>query len=437
MISRAIALMMVLSPLCAFASPPDRLSQQDRNSALQAIRTNFQELYVFPDMRPKIVDRLNQSQQSGRYDTEDPVVFADRVTEDLGSVAHDRHLSLRVDAAAYAAASAPPKSDAGEDAFLHRQAVRDHHGLVEMKILPGNIRYLKIDGFEWINDETGTVYDDAMRFLKDGDAIVIDLRNNGGGSHGAVRYLVSHFLDGDTLELTFNQGSEIPSQSRILEHLPAGRLKDKPLYVLINGQTASAAEAFAYDVQQFKLGELVGEKTAGAANNNKLLPVAPHFILSVSYGRPVHAVSNTNWEGAGIAPDVDTPSAQALDIAQMRALTRLVQNAKAPPEQLGEYAWAKVGVDARLHPVALSPSRLSTMTGRYVKAEAKQGAIQVTLHDGALWMTRPNHPEVRLSPLTDETFAVEGYDMLRVRFTGKTLEMLWNDEPAPRVYSRE
>jgi len=430
-------LMILLSPVRAFASPPNPLSPQERSAAIQANEANFQELYVFPEMRPKIIDRLNQSQQSGRYATNDPIVFAERITEDLRDVAHDRHLSLRVDAAAYAAALAPAASDAGEDAFMRRQAIRDHHGLVEMKILTGNIRYLKIDGFEWINDETGIAYDEAMRFLKDGDAIVIDLRNNGGGSHGAVRYLVSHFLDGDTLELTFHQGSEVPSQSRILEHLPAGRLKGKPLYVLINGRTASAAEAFAYDVQQFKLGELIGAKTAGAANNNKLLPIAPRFILSVSYGRPVHAISNKNWEGEGIAPDVDTPPAQALDVAQLRALTRLSQDAKAPPEQLGEYAWAKVGVEARLHPVTVPASKLSAMAGRYAKVDAKQDVAQVTLRDGALWLIRPNRPEARLSPLTDDLFAVEGVEILRVRFTGKTLEMVWSDEPAPRVFLRE
>jgi len=435
--TRLLILMMALSPICAFASPSDHWSLQERNAAIQTIRTSFQELYVFPEMRPKIVDRLNQSQQSGRYDVEDPVVFADRVTEDLRSVSHDRHLSLRVDPAAYAAALAPPASEAGEDAFMRRRAIRDHHGLGDMKILPGNIRYLKITGFEWIDDETGTAYDEAMRFLKDGDAVVIDLRNNGGGSHAAVRYLVSHFMDGDTLELTFHQGSEIPAQSRILEHLPAGRLKGKLLYVLINGQTASAAEAFTYDVQQFKLGELVGAKTSGAANNNKLLPVAPQFILSVSYGRPVHAVSNSNWEGVGIAPDVETPPAQALDIAQMRALTRLAQNSKASPEQLGEYAWAKIGVEAKLHPAALSSSALAMLTGRYVKAEAKQDTIELTLRDGALWMVRPKRPDARLTPLTAELFAVEGYEILRIRLTGKTLEVLWSDEAAPRVFLRE
>jgi hypothetical protein len=241
----------------------------------------------------------------------------------------------------------------------------------------------------------------------------------------------------DTLELTFLQGSETPSQSRILEHLPAGRLRGKPLYVLIDGQTASAAEAFAYDVQQFKLGELVGAKTVGAANNNKLVPIAPNFILSVSYGRPVHAVSHTNWEGAGVAPDVETPSSQALDAAQMRALKKLSQAPGATPEQLGDYRWANVAVEARMHPVSLAPVKLPPLAGRYLRSGAGAPPIEVVHRDGALWFAFPNRPVARLSPLTEDVFAVEGYEVLRVRLTGKTLEMLWRDESAPRVYPRQ
>ena len=45
------------------------------------------------------------------------------------------------------------------------------------------------------------------------------------------------------------------------------------------GRTGSAAEAFAYDIQQFKVGELIGAKTVGAANNNKLLPIAALLSL--------------------------------------------------------------------------------------------------------------------------------------------------------------
>ena len=308
--------------------------------------------------------------------------------------------------------------------------MREHHGLAELRILPGNIRYLKLTGFHWVRDGTGEAYDGAMRFLREGDAVIIDLRGNGGGDAAAVQYLTSHFLPADTLLLTFVQGSETPFQSRTLSHLPAGRLRGKPLYVLIDGNVASAAEEFAYHVQQFKLGELVGARTAGGANNNRLVPIAPGFILSVSVGRPVHAVSGTNWEGEGIAPSVEAAPSRALDVAQSLALTRLAEARDAAPEVLAEYAWARTGVEARLRPVTMSPKQLRALAGAY-------GEVRVELRDGALWMARPDRETRRLIPLTaDGLFAVEGMDMLRVRFRAKALELLRLGQPEARVFAK-
>lgn len=412
------------------ATAQQTLSDEARSAAVSAIAAAFEHDYVFPEMRPLIVERLRQGERSGRYAVTDPVVLADRITEDLRAVSKDRHLSLKLDAAAYAAAIAPAK-DGGEERYYTDRATRDHHGLTELRILDGNIRYLRISGFEWIEDRTGSAYDDAMRFLKDGDAIIIDVRDNGGGSHGAVRYLASHFMDPETLELTFLAGAEPPVQSRALDHLPAGRLKGKPLYVLINGRTASAAEAFAYDVQQFRLGELVGATTVGAANNNRLLPIAPDFILSLSYGRPVHAVSGTNWEGSGIAPDIAASSAEALDVAQARALHRLTAAPGVSAERRRDYEWALTGVAARLHP---APRTGPAMPGRY---GAAGGTIAVERRDGALWITMPRNGPARLLPLTGDWFAVDGYQKLRVRLSGTALDLQWRDEAAPRRFVRE
>ncbi len=415
-----------------------RLSAAERAIALKAIEEKFQELYVVPEIRPKIVERLNQAQQAGRYEVDDPYLFADRITKDLRDVAHDEHLSLSVNPSAYAAALAPPKGDTGEESFLHRHAIRDHHGLAEMKILPGNIRYLKITLFEWVPDETGAIYDEAMRFLKDGDAWIIDLRGNAGGESAATHYLISHFLDPGTLDYTYFAGSKTPEQSLALDYLPAGRLKGKPLYVLIDGGVGSAAEAVAYNIQQFKLGELVGATTVGAANNNQLLPIAPNFILSISYGRPLHAISNTNWEGVGIKPTVECAPAQAVDVAQLLALKRLADTPGVAPETQAEFSWARTVVEARLHPVTLAPDRLKDLVGRYGKANVGYGEVEVRFVDGALWLQRPSRPTTRLSPLTaDGLFAIEGSELLRVRLTGKTLELLLRDDPNPRVFLRD
>jgi hypothetical protein len=415
-------------PSVSQAAP--HLSAAERERALHAVKQVLASEYVFPEMRAKLVDRLTRAAKDGRYDVERPYLFAERVTEDLWDAGRDGHLSLRHDPAQYAAAIAPPAGEHGSEAFQERRALRAHHGLTELRILPGNIRYLRIAGFEWLTDATGLAYDGAMRFLRDGDAVIIDLRGNGGGHAAAVQYLVSHFLPADTLLLTFVQGTETPFQSRTLNHLPAGRLSGKPLYVLIDGGVASAAEELAYHVEQFKLGELVGARTAGGANNNRLVPIAPAFILSVSIGRPVHAVSGTNWEGKGIAPTVEAAPSQALDAAQSLALKRLATASDSEPELREEYAWARAAVDARLRPVTVSPSRLRGLAGSY-------GDIKVELRDGALWLVRPERETRRLTPLTAEgLFGVDGMERLRVRFTSRALELLWQGDSEARVFKR-
>lgn len=412
-------------PAPAAVAPAATLTAAQRAAVLKDIRAKVTELYVFPERRAAIVAALTKAEKAGRYDLDNPAAFAEAVTGDLASASRDKHMYLVADPAEYAALSAP--DDAGQAeaaAFWRARALRDNHGLTEMKILPGNVRYLKISGFQWVDDESGEAYDDAMRFLKGGDAVVIDLRGNGGGSGAAVNYLTSHFVKPDTLLLTFLRGSETPSQSRAREYLPAGRMIGKPLYVLTDGGCFSACEEFAYHVEQFKLGELIGAKTGGGANNNDQIPVAPGFVLSISAGRPVHAVSGTNWEAVGIKPTLEAKPSQALDVALKASLTRLLASPATTPAQRDSYAWALTDVEARLTPVVLPPERLQPFAGRY-------GEALVSYREGSLWLKRGARPERRLIPLDDKgLFAGEGTAPVRARFAGDTLEVLWQGAPS-------
>jgi len=411
------------------------LTADQRDELIEAVKAAFQKTYVFPEKVPAIIARLNQSWKEGRYTVTNPSEIAARITADLRDSSHDRHAYLAYDPARFAASQTPPHAGAEQDLSAYDAAVarRDNFGLTDLRILPGNIRYLKITGFEWADDETGPVYDDALRFLRGGDAIIIDLRGNGGGSGQAVLYLVSHFMKAGTLELTFLQGNEAPVQAHILDSVPAGRMIGRPLFVLIDGAVGSAAEEFAYDVQQFKLGQLVGTTTAGAANNNTFVPIPPGFMLSVSYGRPVHPLSQSNWEGAGIAPDVEVDPSQALEMAQSLALTQLDTTA-ASPETRDEYAWAKLEVEALMHPVSVSATTAKTLTGSYDN-------YVVTFRDGALWLARPGHllwphPRRMRELNSDRLFAVEGVDMLHVALQATHIELWWKGEKTPRIINR-
>lgn len=420
-------------PTPAAAPAFNRISAAERGKALDEIRAIVTNFYVFPERRAAIVERLTQAQAAGRYDLDDPFAFASAVSADLAAASHDRHMYINVDPAQYAAATAPAARDDGagqSNAFWRNLAFENNHGLTEMKVLPGNIRYLKLAPFYWVDDESGRAYDDAMRFLRGGEAIIIDLRGNGGGNGAGVQYLTSHFLSPDTLLQTFYLRGEAPAQSRTLFNVPAGRLTGRPLYVLIDGGVASAGEEFAYHVEQFRLGELIGATTAGAANNNELMPISPGFILSVSTGRPVHAVSGTNWEGVGVAPTIATPPVQALDVAQSRALARLAASDTATPEAKARYSWLQQNVEARLHPVTLEAGRMRALAGRY-------GEQVVTFHDGALWLARGERPERRLIPLgADGLFLIDGADLLRVRLTGSALELVRPGGATPTRYVR-
>lgn len=411
------------------------LTASQRAAAVAAIVREVETRYVFPERVPAIRDRLNESLSNGRYDTADPGAFAERVSTDLRESSQDGHMYLTHAPAEYAAAltaEGDPFDNPALQAIWADAARRANHGLGEMRILPGNVRYLRISQFHWVRDRTGQAYDDAMRFLRDGDAVIIDLRGNGGGDHAAVRYLLSHFMDPDQLDITFLEAGREPVQSRTLDHLPAGRLKDKPLYVLISRQVGSAAEAFAYDVQQFHLGTLVGGTTGGAANNNGFSPIAPGFMLSVSYGRPVHPISGTNWEGAGVDPDIAVDPATALDAAASHALNTLMARTDADPVDRAAWSWAQLGAEARIRPVSVAPDRLEALAGTY-------GGRAILFENGALFWRRASGEKARLSPMTaDGLFAVEGSDdRIRMRLTGDALEMHRVDEPAPSHFPRD
>lgn len=418
---------LAMGSVAAQAAPLDATT---RAAALESITTTIRKDYVEPARVDAIVERLGASQRAGRYDTSDPIAFADRVTDDLRAASEDGHLYLRADPDGYAAALAPkPVTD--DASWWNRRAVRGHHGLREMRILPGNVRYLRIGSFDWVPDATGQAYDGAMRFLRDGDAIVIDLRGNPGGDASAVRYLVSHFLDEDVLLLTFLEAGKDPVQSRTLGYLPAGRIRGKPLYVLIDGRVGSAAEEFAAHVDQFALGTLVGARTAGAGNNNKLVPIAPGFVLSVSIGRPELAVRHGNWEGKGIAPTLAVDPVRALDVAHADALARIASTPGASPDAVADAQWAMVAVRARLDRPRVDPSTLRAFAGRY-------GRTTLIFRDDRLSIDRGPRGSASLVPLdANGLFGIEGDDDLRVRATGKTLEMQRRGDASPLVVPRD
>ncbi|HEY3859606.1 MAG TPA: S41 family peptidase [Gammaproteobacteria bacterium] len=400
-----VVLLAIASPAFAGSEP---LAPAVRETALHAIEAAIRKDYVFPELKAPLVAKLEQADAAHRYDGDDADTFSQHVTEDLQAVAHDGHLYLDSDPDEYAAERAPPKSDKGMDAYYRAVAIRENSGLTDLRILPGNIRYLKLTAFHWTAGLTPKAYDDAGRFLKYGDAIIVDLRGNGGGDSDAGDYFPKAFV-------TPNKG--------------------KPFYILVDGHVASAGEAVPYGLQQEKAAVIVGSTTYGAANNNKKFPIPPQFILSVSYHRPINPISHSNWEGIGVVPDIAVPGSQALPAAELDALEKLAARPGLKPGRLAEYAWSRAGVEAELHPAALSREQLQGYAGTY-------GPIILRLAPDGLRLSRSDRPrwqqDLLLTPMTaDGLFSVESFDDLRVRITAASLDLLHGSDDARESFPRD
>jgi hypothetical protein len=363
--------------------------------------------YVVPEERAAIVAALRANEAAGRYDVSEAGALVDRLSPDLAAAGNDKHLWITFDPAQNAALRKPAEHGS-VDNFSTLQGRLHNQGYEALRVLPGNVRYLNLTQFHWNGWVTARAVGDSARFLTDGDAVIIDLRENGGGSGEAVQALISYFLPPDRRKLmTFREGAKGPGTSTyVLGELRGPRMVGKPLYVLISSATGSAAEEFAYHVAMFKLGTLVGSTTAGAANNDTLYPVGEDFVLSVSTGRPEHPVSHANWQGVGVSADVNVAADKALDAAHLLALKQLSTRAGTDPAR---YAWIVAGLEGRLAPPQVDADTLRAYAGIY-------GMRRISVDNGSLIFQRATGAPTILSPIAPDLFALASTERVRLRF---------------------
>lgn len=392
-------------------APTPAAAQVDGKAVVTEIRRILARNYVLPEVRPKLDAALAKGLADGRYDVSDPSVLVERINTDLAAVAHDKHLGMHYDPAEAAQLEAQPPGAGADDAAPTpediRLARRRNHGIVQMKILPGNIRYIESNGFVWAGASSAQAYDGAMRFLRDGEAAIIDLRHNGGGSPDAVQYMISHFLEPNRPIVTFHMGANGVKRLSSLASLPAGRMVGKPLYVLTSGMSASAAEEFIGHVAGFKLGEIIGENSAGAGFRNTFFPVPGGFVISVSVGRAVLASTGKDWEGVGIAPTIKADAGKALEVARVHAMRKLA--ATAAPDEMAALEAAATVLAAQLDPITPALP-LSAYTGRF-------GERTVTLENGKLVFRRGNGPKFTIIPIDANLFAFEDAPVERLAYS--------------------
>ena len=165
-------------------------------------------------------------------------------------------------------------------------------------LINGNVGYLRITEFK--NETAGAFTKAVADFTSQKvTGLVIDLRNNSGGSVSAMAAVLDVLLPtGNTVSYVNKQGNTI------VEFTSDAKQTALPISVIVNQSTFGAAEIFAADIRDDKKGLIVGEKTAGYGTKNQVLPLSDGSAMILSVANYV-AMSGTAFNGVGVDVDIE------------------------------------------------------------------------------------------------------------------------------------
>lgn len=381
-----------------------RAQQVEPRAVTERIAELVDENFYDETRAAQIAAELRAAANAGRYDrATSPADFAAALTAALQP--HDGHFRVEYTPPGDTTPTTAPPSPAQ----LAAAEARTNYNFVDVRMLPGGVGYIDLRGFSHIPDEGAPAReaaDNAMTALHAASALVFDLRDCAGGSPAMVGYLVGHFVPADAnIYNTFlsrqGEGTERP----FLEPRGERRL-ETPVFVVISGRTGSACESFAYTLQAARRATIVGEASAGGANPGGYNDLGNGLAVFISRGTPVNPITNRNWEGAGVQPDVATPWRDAAERARELALQAATEHAD-DSFAAREATWALAALRAERVDY---PRNLRDYAGDY-------GARSVAIENGRLALHRDRRPALTLYPIERDLFAVDGaLPLQRVQF---------------------
>lgn len=319
-----LALSFVSIGFAQMEQPDLTIDAATRTQVIDAVLKRLNESYVFPDMAKKMELSIRDRIAKKEYDRiTSSREFAATLTKDLQAVSNDKHLRLR-----FSHASIPERGPRREPTAEEReQRLRDltwmNHGFAKVERLPGNIGYLEFVNF--MDEELGAdTVAAAMNFVNNTDALIIDMRSNGGGNPAMVALVCSYLFGPEPVHLNdlyWREGNRT-EEFWTKKEVAGKRYLNKDVYVLTSKRTFSGAEEFTYNLKNLKRATIIGETTGGGAHPGGGFRITEHFGMFVPTGRAISPITKTNWEGTGVTPDISVPADQALLVARVMALRK-------------------------------------------------------------------------------------------------------------------
>jgi hypothetical protein len=384
-----------------------------RAAIVDSVTAVIDSIYVLEEPAKRIVAGLRKNLADGTYDDlTDPAEFARKLYEDAQAINHDGHFRIvalmPLDPAVVEADQDEDPADVERRRRLQRAR---NYGFKKAEILPGGVGYLRFDEFGF-GDDAFAAATAAMNFLANSNAVILDLRYNGGGSASMIRFICGYLFEEDTHLINWDVRAENKTvQSYSADYVPGRRLLEQPVYVLTSRRTFSAAEEFTFDVRNLERATIVGDTTGGGGHT-----VAGYVFdfdgfrmgIRVPYGRAYNPENNEGWEGVGVIPHIAVPADQALETAHADALRKLLE--KEEDDQFKQwYEWALQDLDSRLHPMEISKKEMQEYVGSY-------GPRRIFFDNGTLYYQREDGPRYKLEPMEKDLFRVGDLEYFRITF---------------------
>jgi retinol-binding protein 3 len=303
----------------------------ERAAVINGVVEKILKIYVYPDVAKQMERAIRDRHAKKEYDAiSSGQELAKALTRHLREVCKDDHLGVEFFAKGipYDSEKKPDPKDVEE---FRQRGLRRNYEFKKVERLDGGIGLLQVDGFypaEWIGETAAG----AMSFLANSEAVILDLRQNSGGQSGGT-LLCSYFFKEEThLTDFYNRPENTTRQVWSYPVAGAEKFADKDLYILTSNRTFSASESLAYDMQALKRAIIVGETTGGGAHGTTIYRITDHASASIPFCRAINPVTKTDWEEAGVKPDVAVPANQALLTAHLLALKKALTKYADKPD---------------------------------------------------------------------------------------------------------
>ncbi|HOO27164.1 MAG TPA: S41 family peptidase [Lachnospiraceae bacterium] len=186
----------------------------------------------------------------------------------------------------------------GEDDLLQFEITRQRVEIttVESKMLEDDIGYIWIYEFDDVTrDQFMSAFDDLNE--QGMQSLILDLRDNPGGNLDVVVDIADRLLPEGLIVYTQNKYGQKDEFTSDAEHY-----FDKPLVVLVNGNSASASEILAGAIKDYKLGTLLGTTTYGKGIVQQIVPLSDGTGVKLTVSK-YYTPNGYNIHGVGIEPD--------------------------------------------------------------------------------------------------------------------------------------